>query len=122
MLRSGSSALEGSWKMVPTSRPRTVSSIGRSAPTRSTTGGVSSVFLPGPSRLSNADPLTVAAWGSRPRLPSAVTDLPEPDSPTSASTRPGIRSRLTASAAGTGAPENFTVTSRRLSTASGRAC
>ena len=35
------------------------------------------------------DPLTVALFGRRPMVASAVTDLPDPDSPTMPSTSPG---------------------------------
>src|SRR5699024_6489876 len=57
---------------------------------------------PSSSRSSSvADPSQWAVDGSRPRTARALTDLPDPDSPTTATTSPGCTSKLTPSTART---------------------
>ncbi len=80
MVNTGFSALDGSWKMVAIEAPRICRSRFASAPR---------MFSPSSSTL----PLTRALAGSSPRIDIAVTLLPEPDSPTSASTWPRRRSK-----------------------------
>ena len=77
---SGFSAVIGSWKIIAISRPRTASS------SRSGSASRSRGFSPSLAEKS-ADPLT-AALGTRPSRLSALTVLPDPDSPTSASFSP----------------------------------
>ena len=72
----GFSDVIGSWKIIAICRPRTSSSSRSDRCTRS--------------RPSNEiEPLTMrAVCASRPMIESAVTDLPQPDSPTMPSVRP----------------------------------
>ena len=73
---TGLSAVIGSWKIIDASAPRIWRSEYRSMPT---------ISLP----LSLIEPRTDAFFGSRPSIAIAVVDLPDPDSPTIASTSPG---------------------------------
>ena len=91
LVSTGLSAVIGSWKISPTSLPRTARSAACRAPISS---------LP----RSFAEPLVREFLGSRPRIPIAVTDLPEPDSPTTASTSPGLMARSTSREAITHSP------------------
>ena len=88
---TGFKAVIGSWKISPISLPRTARSIGSRTPISSR-----------PSRV--ALPLTLAFCGNRPRIDMADTDLPDPDSPTTASTSPGLMSNSTPSDAITHEP------------------
>ena len=72
---TGFSAVIGSWKITDTSRPRIWRSERWSMPTISRS----------PSLI---EPATWAFFGSSPSIAIAVVDLPEPDSPTIASTSP----------------------------------
>ena len=91
IVNTGLSVVVGSWKTMPTSRPR----MRRSA-------SASSVVISTPS--SSIEPSRRASGGSRPLRASAVTLLPEPDSPTMPSTSPAPTSRSTPRTAGTGRP------------------
>ena len=96
----------GSWNTMATVSPRNRSSCRREHVTRSTPA-------------TRAEPLTlVAAGGSRPMIESAVTDLPQPLSPTMASVSPGRRSKDTPSTAACQASRNRNSV-RSVSTASG---
>ena len=91
--RTGFSEDIGSCEIRPIRRPRTWRSSLSGKLTRS--------------RPSNqAVPLTVAFAGSRPRAARHVADLPDPDSPTIPSTRPGSTARETPRTACT-APPSF---------------
>jgi hypothetical protein len=86
----GFSDVIGSWKIIAISFPRTSSrslfdSFARSKPSKRT------------------DPLTIFAGGcgSKLMIESAVTDLPQPDSPTMPSVFPGSTVKLTPSTART---------------------
>src|SRR5262245_50837198 len=79
----------GSWKTMATSPPRI---------SRSCAGLSSSRSIPS----SRIEPDTCALAGSSPSTESAVTDLPQPDSPTSATTSPRLTVRLTPRTASTG--------------------
>src|SRR5690554_5529534 len=46
------------------------------------------------SPLNSARPATFALWGNRPSRASALTDLPDPDSPTMARVSPGFNEKL----------------------------
>ena len=72
---TGLSAVIGSWKIIETSRPRIWRSERWSMPT-----------ISWPSSL--IEPRTLAFFGSSPISDIAVVDLPDPDSPTMASTSP----------------------------------
>jgi hypothetical protein len=76
MVRTGLSAVIGSWKIMPTSRPRIRQSAGSSRPARSV-----------PATL--IEPLHWLPCGSNCITESAVIDLPDPDSPTTPRMRPG---------------------------------
>jgi len=83
-VKTGLRLVIGSWKMKPTSRPRTLRSplgvaFRRSRPDSSTS----------PSRTS------AGGDGRSPRSDIIVTDLPDPDSPTTPSNSPGFRLKLT---------------------------
>ena len=87
---TGFSAVEGSWKIIATRRPRTSRIADSGSAKRS-------------SSPSAARPSTMrAASGSRRSRDSAVIDLPQPDSPTSAKHSPARSSRSTASTARSG--------------------
>ena len=79
MVRTGLSEVIGSWKIIAMSLPRTFWSSFSWAPTSSRP----------PSLM---DPPMCAVGGSRPITAMEVTDLPHPDSPTTARTSPGARS------------------------------
>ena len=100
-VKTGFSAVEGSWKTMATSVPR--SSRTRFGPTVSTSSPVRSTA-----------PEATAVSGSRPRIVLAVTVLPDPDSPTIASTSPDRTVRLTPCTALTSPPSVAKVTSRFL--------
>ncbi len=75
---TGFSDVIGSWKIMARRLPRSWLS--------------SFTFMPSSSMpLNFTDPVTLAVRGSRPMTASDVTDLPEPDSPTTARTSPGRR-------------------------------
>ena len=101
--------MEGSWNTIETSSPR----IGRRS------------FADLPSSSSSrslADPVTAAVGGSRPSIARELTDLPDPDSPTTATTSPGATSKLMPRTAWT-VPASVlksTVRSRRLRVATRR--
>ena len=73
-MNTGFSDVIGSWKIIEISAPRSR----RSSP------GESSTMLRPPNRMPLAGSTIEFSGGSRPRMASAVTDLPLPDSPTSA--------------------------------------
>ena len=98
-VKTGLRAVEGSWKTIATSDPRMARSC--SAETLST-------FLP---EMTTA-PDRCAVSGSRPRMDRAVTVLPDPDSPTMASTSPGETDSETSLTACTSPPSVEKVTSR----------
>ncbi len=88
MVKTGVSEVRGSWKIIARPLPR-IADICLS-------------FLPMSSWPSNMiDPVTLAFSSRRPMIASDVTDLPEPDSPTMPSVRPGSRSKLTPRTAST---------------------
>ena len=89
MEKLGSSDVSGSWNTMPMALPRSSRSAGSERPTRSRSRNL---MLPA----------TSAAGGRRPRIASAVVDLPHPDSPTSATISPGRTSNETSSTARTG--------------------
>ena len=102
-VNTGLNAVDGSWNTVPMYSPRMRCS-GASAASRSMPQPAASLPSPpgpesGPSstRASSryAWPFTLATDGSRRGSAIAVTDLPEPDSPTRAVMRPGNSLRLT---------------------------
>ena len=102
-VNTGLNAVDGSWNTVPMYSPRMRCS-GASAASRSMPRPAASLPSPpgpesGPSstRASSryAWPFTLATDGSRRGSAIAVTDLPEPDSPTRAVMRPGNSLRLT---------------------------
>src|SRR5438874_2341935 len=103
---TGLSEVIGSWNTYAMSRPRTSRSDGPRRPSSSTS-----------SKLT--EPVTRALAGSRPVSASAVTLLPQPDSPTSASTSRPDTSKLAESTASTGpsSVRKRTVRSRTRSTA-----
>ena len=83
MVSTGLRLVMGSWKIMPSSLPRNA---------RFSHSGISSRFTRRPSRRTNhASPSTCACevLACRPMSVRLVTDLPEPDSPTSASVSPG---------------------------------
>ena len=79
---SGFSDVIGSWKMKLMSLPRTSRSVFFEAPTISV-----------PSKVT--EPSTSAESGNSETVESAVSDLPDPDSPTSPSVSPGAISSET---------------------------
>ncbi len=82
MVKSGLNAVIGSWKIMAILLPRNVRSW--------------SCFMPTSSSPRNlAEPLIWADLGNNPRMPSDVTLLPDPDSPTIAIDSPGKMSKLT---------------------------
>ena len=97
----------GSWNTIATSSPR----MSRSCP-----GVMVSTSRP----ASFTEPVMSALPGSRPMAVALVTDLPEPDSPTRATTSPGLTSNVTPLTACTSpnSVANFTSTSRKASTGS----
>ena len=108
MVRTGFREVIGSWKIIAMSLPR-IFPYALSSP-------------PASSRVpSLIDPVMCAVGGSRPMTAMEVTDLPQPDSPTTARTSPAARSNETWSTAWTvrASVRNETDRSRTLSTASG---
>ena len=99
-LNTGFRELIGSWKIIEISAPRSA---------RSSRAGVCSRSLP----LKIIRPRALAFPGNKPRMESAVTDLPLPDSPTSATVLCSGISKLTPFTAGT--VPKFTRRSRTLS-------
>ena len=89
---TGFSDRPGSWKIIATRRPRT---------SRICASGKAISFSPS---SSTVPPLIAAASGSRRMIDSAVIDLPQPDSPTSAKVSPAAISKDTPSTARTGGP------------------
>ena len=85
---TGFSAVRGSWKMMAISAPRMWRMVSSLQPRRSRP------FQKMPSA-------SIRASGSSPRMLMAVTDLPEPDSPTTAKTSPRWTSKDTPSTART---------------------
>ncbi len=96
---TGLSAVDGSWKTIATSRPRMA---------RSSSAETLSTFCP---EMTMA-PERCAVSGSSPRMDRAVTVLPDPDSPTIASTSPGETLSDTSLTAWTSPPSVEKVTSR----------
>ena len=80
-VKTGLSAVDGSWKTMATSRPRI---------SRSCASLTLMTLLPSDQRPR---PGLMAVSGSRPRIVLAVTVLPEPDSPTMARTSPASHLR-----------------------------
>ncbi len=121
---TGFSAVDGSWNTIPTSRPRARRSSSAEMESTST--------APAPVRsLRSTAPSVTAVSGRRPRIVRAVTDLPDPDSPTMARISPGDTVRDTPSTARTSPPSVAKVTPRsriettslmRTPSSSGRAC
>ena len=102
---TGLSAVDGSWKIIATRRPRTA---------RIAASGSASRSLPPSSTLP---PATRAASGSSRMTDSAVIDLPQPDSPTSAKHSPRSSARSTPSTARS-SPSGVSSTVRRPSSSS----
>jgi hypothetical protein len=92
-LNTGFRLVIGSWKIIARSRPRSLRSAGAGSFARSTTG---------PARVRNRiSPPATRPGGSaiRPMIERLVTDLPEPDSPTTASVSPASSVKETSSTA-----------------------
>ncbi len=81
----------GSWNTTPMPAPRTARSRSADAPTSS-------------SPRKRTLPVTRASGGSSPSTLIALTDLPDPDSPTSARTRPGVSVKETSRTTGSASP------------------
>ena len=92
MLWIGPSEVIGSWKIIAISRPRTAR-IARPA------GGnaARSVILPSPPRHSNWPPTMRPGRSTMFRIDRAVTDLPQPDSPSTHSVCPTCTAKSTPS-------------------------
>ena len=99
---TGLSAVEGSWKIIATRRPRTARMAASGSASRST-----------PPSVTRPPIMRPASGNSRVR-DSAVIDLPQPDSPTSAKHSPGASSKLRPSTARSG-PPGMSSTVRRSS-------
>jgi hypothetical protein len=101
----------GSWKTIAIWRPRTSSSSRRLSRVSSR-----------PSKRTEP-PTTRPFFGSSPMIESAVTDLPQPDSPTIASDAPSSTAKLTPSTAWTRPcrAENCVLRSSTSSSATARA-
>ncbi len=99
MVCTGFSDVRASWKIMAIPEPRTL---------RNSEGASPSSSLP----LKRTEPVTREVPGSRPRVASMVTVLPEPDSPTTPSTWPGSTDRLTPRTAETSPSAVGNVTSR----------
>ena len=96
---SGESEVIGSWKMIETAPPRSrrIRRLSGSSAAMSTSGR--------PSRRRRIEPERMAAArGRMPMTACAVTDLPDPDSPTSATVRPCGTEKDTPSTAVTAPP------------------
>src|SRR5581483_7438731 len=102
MRSSGFSRVIGSWKMRPSSGPRS---------RRRSRGDIVTRLRP----LYSTSPSARAPSGSSPRMPRPSVDLPHPDSPTSPSTEPASISSETRSTART-EPRAVPYQSRRLRT------
>ena len=87
-VKTGVSADSGSWKTIAISLPRIRGHLRVVDPSSSCA-------------VQRIEPVTVAFAGSRPITASEVTDLPDPDSPTMPSVRPGCRSKSTPRTAST---------------------
>jgi hypothetical protein len=96
---TGLSAVIGSWKIIAIRAPRRVRS--RAAPARSRSSPSSEI------RPADA---TSSPLGRRPMTACAVTDLPEPDSPTTHRISPRPTSRLTSSTANGRSPPRGSAT------------
>ena len=88
ILWSGESAVMGSWKTMPTADPR----IRRSASS-------GSVAMSCPSKAIAPEAMRPGGFGTSRKTLMAVTDLPQPDSPTSPSVSPASRCNDTPSTA-----------------------
>ena len=102
MRMKGLSEVIGSWKIMPMRLPRSW---------RRVSGGASSMETPSKAILASA-PYSVMLSGCRRTMLIAVTDLPEPDSPTSASVSPLFRLKLTPRTACTVSRSRRNLTSR----------
>ena len=105
-VNTGFSAVIGSWKIMAMSLPRIFRKSFGSAPINSL-----------PSKVTL--PVTTADLGSSPMMASEVTDFPEPDSPTTASTSPGRTSKLVPRTAVTSPSSPRKVTDRSLTARTG---
>ena len=85
---TGLSAVSGSWKIIAISPPRTERIRDSSAVSRSS-----------PFQNTPSASMIAGGLGISPMMLIAVTDLPEPDSPTTANTSPRLMSKLTPSTA-----------------------
>ena len=81
----GLSDVIGSWKIIAISRPRTSSSFLSESFVRSR-----------PSNITEPETIFAGGFGIRPMIESAVTDFPQPDSPTIPSVSPFSIEKLTA--------------------------
>ncbi len=99
MVSTGFSAVIGSWKTMAMSVARILRIFPASRPTTFT--------LP-----TFATPETLALPGSSPMAAVEVTDLPDPDSPTSATTSPGLTASESPLTACTSGPAVSKVTCR----------
>src|SRR6478752_9559330 len=106
MVYTGFSAVIGSSKITETSRPRMERNSRASAPT--------SCRPP-----SSMDPRRWLFIGNSPSSDIAVVDLPEPDSPTMASTPPRFRSKLAPTTAGYQVPSTQKSMSRSRTASTG---
>src|ERR1051326_7858379 len=106
IVRVGLSAVIGSWKTIPIWLPRT-SSSSRSE----------SVVSSRPSKRIEPETIRAGGVGSSRTIESAVTDLPQPDSPTMPSVRPASTLKLTPSTACT-TPSRVKKCARRSVTSS----
>ena len=95
---SGFSDVIGSWKIIAMRSPRIFASRSSGAPTSSS-----------PSKRMRPDGWRAAGYGSSCRIESAVTDLPEPLSPTSATVSPRSISNETPRTASTTRPPRVEV-------------
>ncbi len=103
--RTGLSVIIGSWKIIAMRLPRSARIRSGGAPTSS-------------SPLNRMLPPATRPGGSiRPMIENPVTDLPDPDSPTSPSTWPRPRSNDTSATAGS-TPSRVANSVRRLRTSS----
>src|SRR5699024_12442686 len=106
MENTGVKADRGSWKIIDISLPRIFD--------------ISLSVLPMSSwPRSFTEPVTFAYSGSRPIIAMEVTDLPEPDSPTMPSVRPGKRSKSTPRTAWTRPASEGNATSRSRTESNG---
>ena len=95
-VKTGLSEVIGSWKIMPISLPRIVRMSGSGACARSTVSALRSPAWP--RRNSSRPPAMWPPPNSTSRISdSDDTDLPEPDSPTTATVSPGAIEKLTSS-------------------------